>query len=360
VALGAKGRRTVTGPIVLLRHLRIAGLVRDLVMLALVGTLGAFAMLFSARSTFDKVVFEAGLDYEWRSSAPAVADAAGALTLEQVPSVNVARLSGTPTGGSRISDFEHSVAVPALSYDPARATQVNQLFRGVLVDGAFDTRGVALDQATAHRFGLRVGDDVGLAVSTDSGLVERRYPVSALVLPYLPPMASQANGLVILPQALLEPMRAGAGTGAPVTYTGAPVPGAVAHTDAIYSAAFGVPELTAFVGAVLALGTGIWVLGNVRAVSELARNLAGCARTLFAIGVPRWKIRATVLLVALGRGALAAIFAVAVSASLITSWAGYYIQWREALSVAVVLAAVSALVVIRFSRRASRQLEETR
>lgn len=350
----------MSGPIVLLRHLRIADLVRDLVMLALVGTLGAFAMLFSARSTFDKVVFEAGLDYGWRSSAPAVSGTPGALTLEQFSSVSVARLSDAPTGGSRIGDFEHSIDVSALSYDPTQAARVKQLFHGVLVDGAFDARGVALDEATAHRFGILVGDDVSLAVSTNSGLVERRYPVSALVLPYRPPTASQSNGLVILPQTLFEPIRAGAGTGAPITYTSTPVPGALSHEDAIYSAAFGVPELTAFVGVVLALGVGIWVLGNVRAVSELTRSVAGCARTLFAIGLPQWKIRATILLVALGLGIAAAVFAVAVSASLVTSWASYYIQWREAVSVAAVLAAVSAFVLIRFSRRASRQLEETR
>lgn len=350
----------MTGPVVLLRHVRIADLVRDLVMLVLVGTLGAFAMLFSARSTFDKVIFEAALDYEWRSSAPAVSDTTGALTLEQVSSVSVARLSDTPTGGSRISDFEHSVDVPALCYDPASATQVNQLFAGVLADGVLDARGVTLDEATAYRFGLRVGDEVGLAVSTNAGLVERRYPISALVLPYLPPTASQSSGLVILPQTLFELMRSGAGTGTAVTYTSTPVPGALSHDDAIYSAAFGAPDLTAFVGVVLALGIGIWVIGNVRAVGELAQNLAGCARTLFAIGLPRWKIRATVLLIALGLGILAAISAVAASAGLVTYWASYYIQWRETVTVAVLLAATSALVVIPFSRRASRQLEESR
>lgn len=342
------------GGAVLLRHLRAGGLLRDLVMLTLVGGLAAFAVLFAAKPTFDRVVFEASLDYGWRTTLAPVRTTSG-VGVESVPEISASRLTDTPTGGSRLSDYEHSVLLPAMVFAPESAARTARVFHRVLADGEFSPQGIEIDQATAHQLRIGVGDDVALVVSTDAGLVEMRYRVAGLLLPYQPPGEAVAGGLVIVPADLFEPLRAaGAQPAGQVWFSDAEGPGAVSHQSMISAVLFDFPQTTTFVAIILALGVALWALAIARASSDVVHTVGPCARTLLAIGTGPAVIRATLVGTLLLLSTSAALGAVGAAGALITSWANYYIQWREQGAVALILVATSALIIARFTRNPGR------
>ncbi len=347
---------TTTGLGVATRHLSWRDLVRDLVVLTLAGCLAAFIILFSSRILFDRVYFEAGLDYttraELQSPAPPAAAGLQVLHLRDVQ----ASAAGQASGGSRLGDYERSRQISAFIYDGADRAKVVGVLGASLVEGEPRAGAVLVDEATAAALHSEIGGQIVLSGLDDGVLVETLSTVSGIVRPFHEPDRIADGGLVILDD---DVYRAAGWERVPwseqvdwVVFDPDPsVSGAASsHVASMLAVLRRAPSSTGFILGVGLVGLAVWILAVSRISAGVRDRLAATLAILLGLGfrasAARWGIVGLVGIIAVIASSAASLAAQTVT----HLWTGFHVQTPHLVLVVVILSAV-AMIVARLRLR---------
>lgn len=340
--------RTLPACAALLRHVRCAELVRDLALLIAMGGLASFAILFTSRVVFDNVVHELSLSY----AAWADGDAPGGsdLRLTTYEDANAAPADAT-TSLNAMSDSVN-VTVVAFPNDPAPASR---LLAGSIVTGAICADGVAIDEATASRLDVGVGDHVTLwwAGTTDAAPGQAR--VCGIANAWHPGSATGARGYLVAASSYLTQVSHGfpqSGTGKVERFWfESQPPGSQSRSETIRGTLFSQAGMSTIVWVIVALGALLWSFAVVRVWRVIRRNLQPAWSVVQGLGVGPSLLPALLGSVVTIMATLAGALSAVVARFFILGWTDLYVAARQIWLVAALMVAVALVLSVVLGRR---------
>gem|GEM_PF-5641285 len=261
-------------------------------------------------------------------------------------------------------DLSDAPAVPVW-----RVSSENQVFvSNALSKGAFDPHGVVLDEASAARANVRIGDQFVLAGQSETGGIGGCPVVlTGLSRPYVD-YFNNYEGLVLLPQGVCSDIAAN-GTLPSLVFHSKDSESAVAQADsdsldhatksqvvwgAIMRHAILAPGVVTFMG----LGIAIWVLALWRVSANDRNRFARTDRTLTRLGVPVAAIRASACAVLIVGALTAAIIATLVAKEVAWKILEMYFQSDLLVGLSLGLTAISLVPIVltyRFPHKSKAQ-----
>lgn len=331
----------------LARHLSATAALRDLGLLAAMGALASFAILFTTRAAFDDTMHELGLRYEARMLG--VPAAAGDLRLDAYDSAVAASAAGAVHGG-------RTVDLTVLVFDDG--APVSTWLAGAVRGGHICRDGVMVDEATAARFGVRLGDRLTIwwpDLPGSSGAVVR---VCAILDVWHPEGALGTRGYLLMARAgLVAAVPAFNGTAPDDTMSywfRARPPGSESKFAVIAGILADQAGWSTAVLAVVLIGAGLWTFGIVRVWTGLRHGLETPRRVLGHLGAQPPLLAGFVGTVTVGLAAVGSAASAALARTTIMGWTDLYITSRQIVVVVVGLFVLSMAVVLTVSRGGSR------
>lgn len=336
---------------VLVRHTRVGELLRDLVVLAGLGTLSAFAVMFVSRVPYDNVTYESSLVYSARLPR---AEEAADLVLTRYPQADLAPESAT--ANPRV--LTESVNVTVLTFPDASLPTSDRLLGGTLKAGHLCTDGVVVDEATAARFEVAPGDSVTLWWPTLDAASPGRVDICGVGGPWHPDESLGSRGYVLAPQGLLASEFEGfPGTlerGATSYWMNAVPEGATSHAEAVRAIMGNDLALSAFVWSIILLGLMLWVTGVARAAQSLRSSLAQPWSVLSSVGTGP-HAAASYLFTVVALLSLVASWGAALFARwVVLAWTSLYITTSQIVLVSAALSVVGLVEIGFLARRYAR------
>lgn len=331
----------------LIRSSRPLHWLMDVALLVAAGALVAFVVMYSSRTLFDQVTFDASLVYERRAVADDRATDAD-LSVQRWYGANAMPV-GNPTGGATIGDLWAHHETAAWLYEPADATALRHLLAGTLVAGNLTPDGDALlDVATARALGVEVGDEFVLA-TLEPTLTECRVRVGGMLRSYAESQQA-ADALVIVPRdgcagsAILE---AGLEGGNWLVFGGA---ASMTKAQSLRSAFDAQPATTAVVVAVAGIGSALWILALIRVRHRQDAELGPVGTTLIDLGVRPRTLRFFGALSLSSLGLLAAVTSTWIARATAWGFTSIYIQ-PEHIGVVATVMTLAGVVIGGLHRR---------
>lgn len=311
---------------VLLRHCQWRPLLRDALVLTAAGLLASFTVLYVGRLSFDTVRFGLGLDYH--SSAPG--QHPGGLT---IASSDLGVISVRDS--QRVHQREQT-SLTVWTYAPGDAPRVGHLIAGVVLDGEFSGRGVALDEASAHTLGARVGDPIVL--NCDLETPPPPVTVEAIIAPFHEPEDAGNGGLVVVAEPELA-SRCPADPTSSTTYFDSPTsaPGATTKIRAVIRDATKHGVTSPLVIGVAVIGFGLWALVLRRITQSTCAMLRPHLDLLVALGQSPRPGNGLVRLLIGAMTVFASAVGGVVARQLCRAWTGFYLTAPQVLLVVAVL-----------------------
>jgi len=324
---------------ILIRAIRWRQLL-DACVATLAGGLIAFMLGYTMFTTFNRIWYQAGLDYQAvrESDTPAV----NGTNVLRAGSLFVIPEYLAPTGsGPRIYAGSTS---PTLRVVPADSVpEMNRILARSLVSGELTTDGVVIDRAHAAVWGIGVGDRVAIAHPGNDDCV---VSVSGVARPYESLGLEEAGdgGQIVLPDTLCAAARAEAVTDAdPPAAWEIYNDGGSTKSQMIMSALLSPQNYAVAVLVVLAVGLLLWVLVSIRSSSRVARAAADDAMSLVRLGVAPRRLRRTAWLFSMLSVVLGAAGALAIARFAMLEIAGFYAQPALLLLIGLLLALVGGI-----------------
>lgn len=321
----------------LARHLRVAAVARDLVLLAAIGALASFAMLFTSRVLFDNVAHELSLDYVGQSAIPLGQRAD--LAVKQYQDANVRKIKDGPLAGTR------AVSASVLVGDTA--ANVTRLYGGAITAGAVCDDGILLDQATATRLDLGVGDHLMLAVEGVEQASQVR--LCGLLNSWHPNNELGGRGYLVMSS---HGWAVSAGTASHETPDGvvnywftSPPPGAQSKANVVVALFTEQRGWSSLVLGLFLISAALWWFGNARVYSGLAKVLQPSFAVLRELGVREFVGASFVAVTTLALATVGGFAATTLAQSVVLSWTGLYVQPSQVTFVSMLLVALSAATV---------------
>lgn len=334
---------------VLARHLSPLALVRDLLVLAALGLLASFSILFVSRIPFDNFTYEMSLGYQAQSQGEVRGD--GLIVASFADFELGDRLQST---GSR-----RSVNATAEVFPVDRLSEVNQIFSGAILSGEICGDGVVVDEASAAYLKIGVDDTVVVSwVPTDGDTQQAELRVCGLGRTWHPGGSLGSRGYVMLAGRAAEiafPAMRQADAKQSVTYWIADGPTGAATKWESAAGVFGQDVgASAFLLVVVVIGFTLWLVGIQRATSGIRQSLAPAISIVRSIGAGSsgwlWLYLGIMLLMA-----IVSAFAAAVAARfVIMSWTALYISSNQIVVVIAALLAITVAAVVFHGWKISR------
>ncbi len=309
--------------LVLIRSVRWRILV-DACVTALSGGLVAFMLAYTTFSTFDRLWYQMGLDYQTvrESDAPGV-QGAGVL---RSGSLIVIPESLAPDGPGPRSYFGSKS--PALRVVPAASVpEVNAILGSSLLSGELTTQGVVIDGAHAALWGIGVGDRVAIPGPRDEDCV---VSVSGVSRPYESPVSQDESGdggQILLAETLCVSEREEAVAEADSRGTWEIYNhGGTTKTQMIVNSLLSPQNYAIAVVLVLVTGLLLWMLVAVRSASRTARAVIEDAMALVRIGVTPRRVRRFARLLSGLSVIVGAVGALSIAKFAMMQIAGFYAQ----------------------------------
>ncbi len=345
------------------RHLNAAQLIADVVMTAAAGMLSILVLLLASQIGFDTLTFESGLSYASRTpvDASSATGSGSSLVITSAPESSVLSAEDFDASSRAEGDLTDSAQPILWRYPAATVDDLRTLLAANVVEGAVHAREALLDEATAARLGIRVGDD--LVVTGDGDGRPCRVAVSGLTRPFRDIDGGLGNGLLVLAADTCDAVGAAPATAAAVAirYSDASEPApATDKRERLSQVALALTDvqLTGLFVPVLVVGLGLWLIVSLRAVRRARVQLAPADDLLFDIGCRPALLRATHTVITALIIGVAAVGAAWGARTLLWSIAGVYLQAAHWLAAALLFAAAAVLTTVLRAARARRRTAE--
>ncbi|WP_415104673.1 hypothetical protein [Micropruina sp.] len=333
----------------LVRHLSPLAILRDLAVLAALGLLAGFSVLFVSRVPFDNVVYESSLGYQSKAEGRVPG---GGLVVASSPDFELSNRA-QPTGRRG-----HSLTATAEIVPTDRYADVQRLFSGIVVSGSTCADGVVIDEASAEYLKASVGGPVVVSWRpTEGDAHQMETTVCGIGRPWHPGGSLGNRGYVIVTSTSAKSAFPGFGdSGVHDTtfWLESDHAGAASKWASVAEVLGNDTGASAFVLIVAAIGAGLWLVGLQRATSGLRGSLGSVVSVVRALGAPAtgwlWLYGTAMLLMAAISACVAAILARLV----ILSWTALYISSSQIVAVVGVLLVVAVAVVVFYGIRAVR------
>lgn len=332
----------------LARHLRRTEAMRDFALLAAIGALASFAILFTSRVAFDDVVHELSLSYA--SSAVGTDSPTSDLRLIRNDSVVMA-----PASSSGALHGGRAIDVTVMTFD--EQAPVSTWLSGALLEGSVCSNGVMVDQATAAYFGVGVGDDLTMwwpdLADGASGLVR----VCGVLNVWHPGNALGNRGYTVVSTAYLDraiPAVRAAPAGEVVSYWfhGQP-PGSTSKGAAVRGILSDQAGWSTAVLITALIGSALWAFGVARVWSGLRTTLDLPWRVLGHLGARPLLLGTSIGTLTMALAFIGGAVSAGVARASILGWTDLYVSsWQIALVMSGLLLIAGATVLVMARRPA--------
>jgi hypothetical protein len=322
----------------LARHLTRTEVARDFALLIAMGGLASFAVLFTSRVVFDNVVHELSLSYAARL------DDASARTSDLRLTVYDDANAAPREAISSPADMSASVNVTVLSF-PGQIGPASRLLSGSVLGGRVCADGIVLDEATAARLDVRVGEAVTLWWGGGSETAPGVTRICGIANAWHPGDSSGDRGYVVAAATYLERISAGFPKGmhgrtADYWFDTRP-PGTATRFETIRAAISRQSGLSGVVLAIVLLGTGLWSFAVVRVWHVLRRVLQVPWSVIHALGARPGLLSFLLTLAVTVMAASASILSAMVARTFILAWTDLYVTARQIWLITAVMIAVA-------------------
>lgn len=336
------------------RHLSASQVAIDAAMAAVVGLLSALVLLLASQVAFDTLSFEARLDYVARQAVDQP-DGSG-LTVTAISGPALLSAATHDTAEREHGDLTQSEQPTYWLYPAAARNELQNLVSSNVTSGYVGAHNALLDEATAARLNVTIGDAV--VIVADSGSC--RVPVSGITRPFRDIDGGLRNGLLVIPDGacnLISHMSAETPSET-IRYSTSQM--ATTRTDRLYQLALRLTD-TQFTGLlvpVLAVGLTLWLLVMVRASRRVHSQLVATNDVLRDLGCPSRPLRfghLAVISLLIGASSLGAAFG---ARQLLWSVTGIYMQSTHWLTVAgmfAITALFASVLSVRTLDRGARR-----
>lgn len=156
-------------------------------MLACTSALAMFIILFANRTIFDSARFELSLAYSYQASG------------EQETGLPIKKSTAAVTNlaGSLKTFDPNRLTINSWTFPENMLTETSAFLHSTLKEGALTLNGITLDEATARRLNVTVGEKVAVQCSIDSQ--SYAIEVAGITLPFHDVTGTVREGLIILP-----------------------------------------------------------------------------------------------------------------------------------------------------------------
>lgn len=330
----------------LARHLRTTEAVRDLALLAAIGALASFAILFTSRVAFDDVVHELSLTYA--SSAVGADSTPSDLRLMRNDSAVMA-----PASSSGALHGGRAIDLTVMSFD-AQAP-VSTWLSGTLLEGSVCSNGVMVDQATAGYFGVGVGDELTMWWPDLAGRASGLVRVCGVLNVWHPGSALGNRGYAVASKAYLVgtiPAVGGAPADEVVSYWfHAHPPGSTSKAAAVRGILTDQAGWSTAVLITALIGSALWAFAVARVWSGLRTALDLPWRVLGQLGARPMLLAGFIGSFTMALAAIGGVVSAGVARASILGWTDLYVSSRQIALVVVGLLLIAFVTVLVMARR---------